>query len=289
MRSLAEEDLKTLISMVGQDKGIDLGRYKDRYLRRRIGVRLRASGAFSLKQYMRILRRDEAEYRSFIDTVTINTSNFFRNSRCFELLAERVLPDLAAGADRASRRAPSILSVGCARGEEAYSLAILVSRFPEFSAGQGRPPILAVDIDDSSLAAAREGEYGKRSLEGIPGDVMSASFVERNGSFRVNEEIRGLVTFARHDILKDDLPGRFLLILCRNLLIYLEREAQDKLMTLLAGALHPGGYLVLGKSEILFGEARGMFKPLFPEERIYQRTGSADGPAEAEPGPRRRE
>ena len=287
MKPLAEEDLQPLITMVRQDRGIDLSRYKDRYLRRRIGVRLRASGAHNLKHYLRLLSRDEGEYGKFIDTVTVNTSNFFRNSRCFQMLADHVLPELNARGDLTSLRPPHFLSAGCARGEEAYSLAILVSRFPQFTRELVRPPVIAIDIDISSLDAARAGRYGSRALAGVPAELKNGYFEKSGSLFSVSDRIKNLISFMRHDILNDPLPGRFLLVLCRNLLIYLEKEAQEMLIQRLTDSLYPGGYLVLGKSEVLVGETRSRFKPVFPGERIYQKVDHDHGPPEPPPAPGR--
>ncbi len=286
MKSLADEDLEPLIAMVRDDRGIDLGKYKEKYLRRRISVRLRASRAHSLSHYLKLLRQDEGEYQAFLATVTINTSSFFRNRGCFDVLAGTVLPTVALMAGLQRRQPPFVWSVGAARGEEAYSLAILSSAFPVF-AGATRPPILATDIDEPALAEARRGSYGSRALEGLPPAAVERFFKPDGRRFVLADPIRNLVTFARHDALHDELPGRFLLVLCRNLLIYLEREAQEKLMSRLAEALPPGGYLMLGKSEILIGEARERFVPVFPEERIYQKI-PVDLPAQSSNGPRRR-
>jgi chemotaxis protein methyltransferase CheR len=196
------------------------------------------------------------------------------------MLAEHVLPELNERADLASLRPPYFLSAGCARGEEAYSLAILVSRFPFFTREMIRPPVVATDIDLSSLETARAGRYGSRALAGVPVDLKNG-FFEKNGNlYSVTDGIKNLISYMRHDILLDPLPGRFLLVLCRNLLIYLEKEAQEKLIHRLTDSLYPGGYLVLGKSEVLVGGTRGRFKPVFPGERIYQKVDNDHGPPE---------
>lgn len=289
MKSLAEEDLKPLVSMVLKDRSIDLSKYKDRYLRRRIGVRLRASGAHNLKHYMKIMSQDEDEYRTFINTLTVNTSNFFRNRDCFEIISGEIMPALVPMVGKWNYSSPFIWSVGCARGEEAYSLAMLVIRHPGLRGNNSWKPILATDIDEGVLEEAREGLYSRRSFDAVPLEIKEFFIESDSRRMQVPEEIRRMVVFARHDILRDNLPGRYLLVLCRNLLIYLEKEAQEKLMKRLARSLHPGGFLVLGKSEILIGEAREHFIPVSPKERIYQKVNTGDSALELIPESRRQE
>ncbi len=270
MRSLADEDLSPLITMIREERGIDLAKYKDKYLRRRISVRLRASGAFNFNHYLKLIRQDEKEYKSFIDTLTINTSSFFRNTECFEVIADKILPEMAS-LSSVSLHPPFIWSVGCARGEEAYSLAMLLAAFPSLNPDPVRPPVLATDIDRFALEEARAGEYNRRAAASVPQEKRVRFFTGTEKGYRVLNSLKGLVTFACHDILRDNLPGRFLVVLCRNLLIYLEKEAQEKVMSRLADALRPGGYFVLGKSEILIGEARDQFVPVSASERIYRK------------------
>jgi chemotaxis methyl-accepting protein methylase len=280
VKSIVDEDLTSLITMVREDRGIDLSNYKDKYLRRRIGVRVRASGAHNLHHYMKLLRQDPAEYRFFLDAMTINTSNFFRNQDCFRCIEEEVMPEVARMAASIPSRPPFIWSAACARGEEAYSLAILAARHESLS-GAARPPILATDIDESALESARRGEYTDRDMGETPCPDLEGGLDREGEQVRVPAPLRDLVTFARHDILRDPLPGRFFLILCRNLLIYLERGAQETLMARLAEALRPGGYLILGKSEMLVGATRGRLTAVSPAERIYRkppRSGSLPAP-----------
>ncbi len=279
MKSLADEDLGPLISMVAEDRGMDLTKYKNKYLRRRIGVRLRASGAHNLNHYLKLMKQEPAEYQAFIDTITINTSSFFRNPGCFDVIARQVMPSVASMAAFPARRPPYIWSVGCSRGEEAYSLAILASPFPSL-ADIPKPAILATDIDRSILEEARSGVYGARALSELSPEMVGASFTRIGPRYQVAAKLKGMVNFARHDILADDPPGRFLLILCRNLMIYLEKEAQELLIQRLAQALHPGGYLVLGKSEILIGGARGRLTAVSAAERIYRESSGGDLPSE---------
>lgn len=285
MKSLRDEDLTPLLDIVRKDRGIDLAKYKDKYLRRRVSVRLRASGAETLAQYLKLLRQDPGEYTSFLDAMTVNTSSFFRNPETFETIASTIMPEIAAAARAGRHKPPYIWSVGCARGEEAYTLAILASRWPSLGEGE-RPPILATDLDQFALADARAGIYGPRALAELDPETMDRSFLRRGARRQVSEALRNLVAFASHDVLREPVPGRFLLVLCRNLIIYLEREPQERLMAKLASALHPGGCLVLGKSEILIGESRDSFIPVSASERIYRRVASAAQPATA---PRRAE
>jgi chemotaxis protein methyltransferase CheR len=270
MKPLAQEDLAPLLSLIGQDRGIDLSIYKDAYLRRRLGKRLRASSAGSLQAYLRLLARNGEEVGRFMDTLTVNTSQFFRNPSCFALIGRVILPSLLPLVRERRPHSPFAWSIGCAKGEEAFSLAMLAAGIPGLHGGSA-PCILATDIDSAVLDVARAGIYRASALRDVPPELAARFLRPGDGVFQVTPEIRGMVRFAGHDISRDPLLESFPLVLCRNLLIYLQRQAQEAIMDRLADCVTPGGYLVLGKSEILLGRARESFVPLHPTERIYQR------------------
>ena len=244
--------------------------YKERCLRRRIAVRMRARGAHRYGDYETLLRRDPTEYQRLLDTVTINVSKFYRNIEVWRTLEQMVLPLLFALDDRAVR----IWSAGCAGGEEPYTLAILLHEYAERNGLLSRLDrfrILATDIDRESLAGAARGEYGDFALtEAPPG--MRERWFEGPQHTILRADVRRRVEFGVLDLMRDPLPEQQHLIVCRNVIIYFEREIQEQLFVRFHQALVPGGHLLLGKVETLFGAAASAFRPIANRERIFRKT-----------------
>ena len=244
--------------------------YKPRCLRRRLDARLRRCGAGSYREYLALLRSDPAEAERLVEAITIQVSRFFRNPESFRALERRVLPALVAAASAASRPV-RIWSAGTADGEEAYTLAILWERA---TAGLAEPPPLALvasDVDAAALARARAGLYDGAALADLAPRDRARHFSPEGGAWRVRPRLRGRVQFRRAD-LTAPLRTRFQdLVVCRNVMIYFERELQEALCRELHLALRPGGFLMLGKTESLPPRARALFEPVDVRERLYRR------------------
>jgi len=244
-----------------------LDMYKDRCLRRRLAVRMRACGARTLTEYAAILDRAPDEMTRLLATLTINVTQFFRNPGVWERLAseleELTTPDLAAW------------SAGCATGEEPYSLAMLLADREERRGPRARGRgvrIDATDVDARCLEVAREAEYPATSFREAPPRLVQRWTVEARGRRRINETVRTLVRVMRHDLGRDPPPEPpYDLVVCRNVVIYFGREAQERLFSVFADALRPGGLLLLGKVEMLYGPARARFETVDGPERIYRR------------------
>ncbi|MGD8376232.1 MAG: protein-glutamate O-methyltransferase CheR [Acidobacteriota bacterium] len=265
-----EVTLSRIAASVRRQRGLDLVRYKAGFLRRRIGVRQRALGLPSLADYADALRRDPAELDRLLRSLTINVSEFFRNPTLFRLLQRRVLPSLleeAAG----QARPLTAWSAGCAGGEELYSLAIVLAEM-------GTPPaaasLLGTDIDREAVAAAREGTFEDGRMRELPAALRARYFEPgpRPRTRRIRTQGLPAVRFRSHDLLAAPLRRGLDLILCRNVLIYFELELQDAILDRIAGALRPGGVLVLGRVERLAGGLRHLFEPLDLRERVYRKT-----------------
>lgn len=232
---------------------------------------MRVRGAASFDEYAAILDDDGREYDRLISTLTINVSKLFRNPEIFATIAATVLPDLATSGGPLIR----IWSAGCASGEEAYSLAVLAHQQALSSNATAPPPrfdIVGTDVDEDAIAAARRGRYGEASFADTTPAVRDRYFPLRDGLHTASDELRSLVSFHTSDLF--DRPrssSRFHLIVCRNVVIYFQRSATERLMQRFHELLLPGGYLVLGKVESLLGKSREMFVPLKPRERIYRR------------------
>jgi chemotaxis methyl-accepting protein methylase len=259
-----------LTAKISRDRGFGCASYKEKCLRRRIAVRMRARGVHTYDAYARLLDDDAHEYDLLLDALTINVTKFFRNWEAFAALDRVVIPALWSGRNESIR----IWSAGCASGEEAYSLAILLHRhatragaLPRLS----RVKIIGSDIDKASLAHAATGEYQEASFADTPPDIRRAYF-SATAPFRVHPDVRHMVRFEHRDLLRDLPPtGELHLVCCRNVIIYFDREGQEMLFRRFHDALAPSGVLMLGKVETLLGEARHHFQPLETRERIFRR------------------
>lgn len=260
-------ELQALKEQIKQDIGFYCAGYKEHCLRRRIAVRMRARGTHSYSEYADLLRRDEAEHRKLLDAVTINVSKFYRNRDLWRALDRDVLPKLFDLRARPVR----IWSAGCAAGEEPYTIAMLLR---EYALRTGRERdllrfrILGTDIDQPSLRAARVAKYTSFAFTDIDEDLRRRWFVEPD-FVEVKREIRRFVEFGERDLIKEDFGTGHHMILCRNVIIYFEREVQELLFTKFYDALAPGGFLVLGKVESIFGRAAGLFKAVAQRERVF--------------------
>jgi chemotaxis protein methyltransferase CheR len=262
---IAPETFDVIGRVLKARSGFTLDGYKDKCVKRRIHIRVRATQSPSPEAYGLLLTESPAEQERLLRVLTIHVSHFFRNPTVFERLAGEVLPQLLA-----ERGELNILSVGCAGGEEPYTLALILrERFPQ-PLEEGRISLRAVDVDASTLEQAREGLYHPDRLAEVPPELLSRWFTPHDGRLRLAPEIRSLVSFSQADLNQPHEWPRCDLVLCRNVLIYFERERQETILNGFADALVPGGYLVLGKSETLFGTPRHRFKTFCPVERIYR-------------------
>ncbi len=263
------------------DRGLDCEQYKENYLKRRIAVRLRATGAEDYQEYLRILRNDPEEYTRLINELTINVTQFFRDKDVYTRLRDEVIPEIVRAKNSISSRSLRTWSAGCASGEEPYSVAILLDYDlgPEIDRWNLR--ILGSDIDDGSLAVARSARYSEVDmLEGMDLErYFERQEAPEGTSYLVREHIRRRVKFEKINLLEQHGRRHFDMVLCRNVLIYFARDVQTRIIESLASSLQKDGHLVLGKSETLGPEASEFFKPVFPRERIYRLTSTVESPA----------
>jgi len=269
--AITDPQLLELAKMINADTGFDILQYKERPLKRRLAVRLRACQLNSYQEYAQRLAQDKAEYPKLLDALTINVTNFYRNPETYKAVSDRVLPLLASRPDPGTPL--TIWSAGCSSGEEPYSLAILWREFAGES-GASRPcRIIATDIDRQSMDKARQGIYDQNSMNEIPSELVSRYFKTMSKSYILSEEIKRMVEYRHYDLLEPSPYSGLDLILCRNVLIYFSRQAQEFIFESFKKSLRPGGFLVLGKVETLFGQVKESFTPFDPKERIYQLNG----------------
>jgi chemotaxis methyl-accepting protein methylase len=265
-----DRDFLELTRKISRERGFACANYKEKCLRRRIAVRMRAKGVHTYADYARLLDSDSAEYDRLLDALTINVTKLFRNSSVYEAIATQVVPALFQLDTRIR-----VWSAGCSSGEEPYSLAILLHRY---AAEHGllrridHVQVLGTDIDRGSLEAAARAQFAESAFEETPAELRERYF-SATSPFTVVPEIRSMVRFERRDLLDElpALPTGFQLISCRNVLIYFDRDTQERLLARFHAALAPGGFLVLGKVETLLGPVRSRFAAVDARERIFRR------------------
>ncbi|MDI6873513.1 CheR family methyltransferase [Candidatus Solincola sp.] len=260
-----------LLRYLGSQFGLDFKQYKPNYLRRRIGVRMRATGCVDYLQYRQYVRQHPEEYERLINDLTINVTEFFRDPDVYEALRSSVIPEIINYKRKIGSYYLRAWSAGCATGEEPYSLSIL---FLE-AVGECDPRepwmmrITATDLDDKALKAAREGYY--ESVRLLPGMDLRRYFHQDGKGYRVKEEVKRPVRFMLLDLVRKPPLRHLDLVLCRNVLIYFEREKQARILDIFRQCLRAGGFLVLGKSETIVGSGGSSFRPYRRKERIYAR------------------
>ncbi|MDB6140565.1 MAG: putative histidine kinase, hybrid, partial [Verrucomicrobiaceae bacterium] len=266
-----EENLRNVLAYLRTSTGRDFSYYKRATILRRIARRMQVNGVVDLSQYLKYLRTHSGEAGALLQDLLISVTNFFRDGDCFEALAARI-PDLFKG--KTSADTVRVWTAACATGEEAYSMAILLS---EHARTLESPPILqvfATDLDAEAIKVARTGFY----LPTISADVreswLSKYFVKEPHGFRVKREVREIVLFAVHDLLRDSPFCHLDLVSCRNLLIYLTKDAQRRALDIFHFALRSEGRLFLGSCESTDESAQ--FEVLDKKNRIYVRRGLPD-------------
>jgi chemotaxis protein methyltransferase CheR len=261
-------ELSALKDIITQRVGLDCAGYKERCLRRRIAVRMRARGLHRYRDYGALLEHDAAEAERLLDAVMINVSKFFRNNEVWDAIRAHIVPWLFASDAPLVR----LWSAGCASGEEPYSLAMLLCEHAE---AHGLPldrfEVLATDVDRAALEAARRAEYGAYALTETSEALRERWFEQHGANYRVRADVASLVRFQTLDLIRDPHPRDIHLVLCRNVIIYFERVVQERLFRSFADALVPAGFLVLGKVETLFGATAAGYDVVANRERIFRR------------------
>ena len=354
---ISSDAFDTILETLKRVRGFNLEIYKNKCIKRRIAIRIRKTGCASAREYGELLLNDAAEPDLLLKVLTIHVSQFFRNPSTFEKLKKEIFPDLFSRCTQEGRDSLTIWSVGCAGGEEPYSIALILREAFALPTAHTRVSILATDVDREVIEAAQSGVYREERLLEVPTETRARWFTQKGGTYRLAQEIRDnltiwsvgcaggeepysvalilkeafalamthtrvsilatdvdrevirsaqsgvyreerllevpvetrarwftqeggtyrlaqemrdMVTFSQSDLFHFDPAPDCDLILCRNVLIYLERNHQEKILRLFAESLRPGGVLVLGKAETLVGECRRRFQTICPVERIYR-------------------
>lgn len=273
---MLEQGLLDILEKVYKKRGFDFREYKETSLSRRIERRLRATKAESYQQYVEIMDSDPNECDKLVDDLTIQVTEFFRNAQAWQILGQKVLPEIIrkkredAKTNKDTKPALRVWSAGCATGQEVYSVAILIDKVLEERRSEFEVDIRGTDIDTESLLKAKQVEYMSDTAKTVPQDIRNEYFTP-SGNFRMKSHIMDCVHFESHDLVLDKPLKQMDLIICRNVAIYFNRALQDKIFMNFCAGLNEGGFLFLGKAETLTGPGREKFTVIDKPWRIYRK------------------
>src|SRR2546423_699997 len=269
---VGETTMQKIVSLIHEQTGIDFTSYKQSTVARRIQRRIGIAQLANPEDYLEFLEQSPQEVAMLGRDLLINVTRFFRDGEVFDVLRGDILPAILKHA--AARKALRIWVPGCATGEEAYSIAILVQEAVAARGEKWDVKIFATDVDKVSIEYAGRGLYPKSIAADVAPELLARFFVPESDGLQISPEIRKQIVFARQNILRDPPFTKVDLISCRNLLIYLRADSQRKVMALLHFALRPGGYLLLGTSEAI-GDRDNVFETVNAKMRIFQKRGDS--------------
>ena len=262
-----EEALRDIFKLLRSHTGHDFSHYKRITVLRRIARRLQVNQLHQLTAYRDFMRTDPAEAQALLKDLLISVTNFFRDRNAFEALEREVLDEIFHAKTAGDQ--VRVWVAGCATGEEAYSVAILLLEYAERLPSPPSIQIFATDIDEAAIQTAREGCYTETIEADVSQTRLRRFFTKANGGYQIKKEVRERVLFAVHNLIKDPPFSRLDAITCRNLLIYLNREAQQHIIELFHFVMLPNGFLFLGNSESIRSEIK-LFAPVDKKHRIYR-------------------
>ncbi|KOY83089.1 protein-glutamate O-methyltransferase CheR [Lysinibacillus macroides] len=244
-------DYEQFIEGIKRKTGIDLALYKEAQMKRRLTSLYEKKGYRNFVDFLKALEQDRNLMNEFLDRMTINVSEFYRNSKRWEVLQKKIFPKLLQ-----TNKRLKIWSAACSTGEEPYSLVMVLSQLVPLSQIQ----IIATDLDENVIQKAKLGVYPERSLAEVPPDIKAKYFEQEGSFYRVKDEIKRCVTFKKHNLLKDSYDSNYDLIVCRNVMIYFTEEAKDQIYNDFSKALRKDGILFVGSTEQIFNPARYEFE-----------------------------
>ena len=250
--------------------GLQWRPFRRRGVKRKIERRLAEVGFSHFDEYLLKVRKDPEERARLSEILTVTISRFYRDRKVFDLLEHSVIPAITK--NKKEKREFRIWSIGCANGEEPYSVSMLwktrfENKFPEI-----RLLILATDINEALLKRAEEGRYKESSLREIPEEIIREFFRIQDGFYTIDPSVREGIEFRKHDIVHEEAFSGMDIIFCRNLAFtYFSKECQLGVAKKIFESLNEGGYLILGKDEMLPLTYPTLFVPIFPAEKVYQK------------------
>jgi len=263
-----ERAFNDLLEYIETELEFETGFYNNSYLNRRISARMRRTDVDTFRNYQRLLERNENEHEELLDSLSINVTGFFRNPEAWEKL-RLVLRDLTK-----NNRSVRIWSAPCADGREPYSLAMLAK--DDNKIHDRKIEITATDINRDILRTARRGIYETSQTTDIEEELELLndyeSYIDRNENrFSVRDSVKEMISFEQHDLIRGEPKRDFDLVLCRNLLIYIDSSFKTPIFETIRGSLGEDGYLMIGMTETLPTDCRDSFEPVYKQKRIYRR------------------
>lgn len=261
------QGLAKVLNLLRAGTGHDFSHYKKSTIGRRIERRVALQGMADAEVYARHLRSHPAELSALFRELLINVTSFFRDPDAFAVLRSTVLPELLRG--KAETGVLRVWVAGCATGEEAYSIAMLVREAMDEQKVELKVQLYATDLDDDAINTARAGVYPPNIAQDVSPERLRRFFTKDDAGYRVRKDVREMVVFALQSVIKDPPFTRLDLLACRNLMIYLEPELQNRLIPAFHYALRPGGVLMLSPSESV-GHHTDLFEPISQRYKIYR-------------------
>jgi two-component system CheB/CheR fusion protein len=268
----ADQDLEVLLDYLRRSRGFDFTGYKRTSLSRRIDKRMQDVGVDNYLGYLDHLEVDPDEFTQLFNTILLNVTSFFRDPPAWDYLAAEILPQILA--DKAQDEPVRIWSAGCASGEEAYTLAMVTAEAMGADAVRDRVKIYATDLDEEALSQARQARYTAKRVEGVPPELLERYFEHNGDTYTFSKELRQSVIFGPHNLIKDAPIPRIDLLVCRNTLMYLNSETQSQVLARFSYALREGGYLMLGKAEMLLAHS-DLFTAVDLKRRVFRKVPGA--------------
>jgi len=290
---LTDTELKSFLLSLQKIKGIDLSSYRKNFLRRRLQYCMQSRDVKDFCVYLDILNKDPAEYKKFLDNLSINVTEFFRDADVFEQVRNVCLKDIIKRKSLSGSKVIRAWSMACSSGQEAYSLAILIKEELKSVPEDFLVRIWGTDIDNDALETAKKAQYPLKSLKTIDSQLVKEYFypVDTEGQgkeinaqarsfislhpqerlYQVTDTIRKQISFVRHDFITEPALKFMDLIFCRNVMIYLEKQGIESLFKKFYNALSTNGYLVIGKTEGLRVDLEELFVPVDLNKKIFQK------------------
>lgn len=220
---------------------IDLNAYKERQMKRRIDALIAKNGVMGYEDYVQVLKTDRTRFEEFVNYLTINVSEFYRNPEQWQVMDREIIPELIQKFGKNLK----IWSAACSTGDEPYSLVMALSRHIPLN----QIKITATDLDKQVIAKAKVGLYSEKSIAAVPEDLKRRYFTKIGLSYQISDEIKSRVEFREHNLLENNYPRDYHMIVCRNVLIYFTEEAKDEVFRKFYLSLAPGGILFIGSTE----------------------------------------
>jgi two-component system, chemotaxis family, CheB/CheR fusion protein len=275
MNGKTDAEFEALLRYLRDSRGFDFTGYKRTSLMRRVRHRMEQAGYDGYEEYLDVLQASAHEFAALFNTILINVTDFFRDPEAWAFLRDEVIPSMLA--ERGPDDPIRAWSAGCASGQEAYTLAMVLSEALGPDSLRQRVKIYATDVDDDALTEARAATYDARAVESVPRELLERYFENIGGRYGFRKDLRRVVIFGRNDLVKDAPISRVDLLACRNTLMYLNGETQRIVLGRLHFALAPHGTLFLGHAEMLLSHT-DRFSPVNLKHRIFRKVlGSAIG------------